>query len=59
MKNKYLDVTAEIASRIPEASITELIKYQELKELAELRDEIEILKQKLSSVDSTPTIEYA
>jgi protein-arginine kinase activator protein McsA len=59
MKSKYIDVTSEIASRILEATITELIKYQELKELAELREEIEILKEKLSSVDSTPQIEYA
>jgi hypothetical protein len=59
VRSKYIDVSAEIASKLTEATLAELMKYQELNELAQLHDEIESLERKLASVDSTPKIEYA
>jgi hypothetical protein len=57
--SQYIDVSSYIISQLEDANIKDLLKYQEVKEIADLQKRIDALNVRLDNYDTTPKIEYA
>jgi hypothetical protein len=57
--SQYIDVSSYIISKLETADIKDLLRYQEVKEIADLQKRIDALNVRLDNYDTTPKIEYA